>query len=138
MPPRDNGSPPDGGYRHGEKDRALTTGLGTVQVAVPRGRLFTADGHEQERTSHFLARYQRRGRAVDGALLGAFLGGANSRRIKGALAPLLRAPVSKSAVSRIVGRLKALFETWRARSPRTGPPDILDRIHPPRGGSQCS
>jgi transposase-like protein len=54
---------------------------------------------------------------VDGALLGAYLEGANSRRIKGALAPLLRgAPVSRSAVSRIVGRLKALFEAWRTRS----------------------
>jgi hypothetical protein len=33
-----------GGYRHGERERALTTGLGRVQVTVPRGRLFTPDG----------------------------------------------------------------------------------------------
>jgi transposase-like protein len=105
------------GYRHGEKARMLTTGLGPVQLAMPRGRLFTPEGHAREWTSHFLARYQRRARAVDGALLGAYLGGANSRRIKGALAPLLRgAPLSRSAVSRIVGRLKALFEEWRTRS----------------------
>ncbi len=107
------------GYRHGEKARTLTTGLGLVQLAMPRGRLFTPEGHEREWTSHFLARYQRRARAVDGALLGAYLGGANSRRIKGALAPLLRgAPLSKSAVSRIVGRLTSLFEAWRTRSLR--------------------
>jgi len=107
------------GYRHGEKARTLTTGLGLVQLALPRGRLFTPEGHEREWTSHFLARYQRRARAVDGALLGAYLSGANSRRIKGALAPLLRgAPLSKSAVSRIVGRLTSLFEAWRTRSLR--------------------
>ena len=107
------------GYRHGEKARTLTTGLGLVQLAMPRGRLFTPEGPEREWTSHFLARYQRRARAVDGALLGAYLSGANSRRIKGALAPLLRgAPLSKSAVSRIVGRLTSLFDAWRTRSLR--------------------
>ncbi len=105
------------GYRHGTKARELTTGLGKVQLPLPRGRLFTPAGHEREWTSHLLARYQRRAPAVDGALVGAYLSGANSRRIKGALAPLLRgAPLSRSAVSRLVGRLKALFETWRTRS----------------------
>jgi transposase-like protein len=105
------------GYRHGGKERELTTGLGTVRMTMPRGRLFTPDGQEQEWASHLLPRYQRRAKAVDSALLGAYLGGANSRRIKGALAPLLRgAPLSKSAVSRLVGRLKSLFGDWRTRS----------------------
>ena len=40
----------------------------------------------------------------------------NTRRIKGALAPLLRGgPLSKDAVSRLVGRLREDFETWRTR-----------------------
>jgi hypothetical protein len=32
------------GYRHGAKARELTTGLGKVQLALPRGRLFTPEG----------------------------------------------------------------------------------------------
>ena len=55
---------------------------------------------------------------VDSALLGCYLSGANGRRrIRGALSALLRsAPLSKSAISRIVGRLQALFTEWRKRS----------------------
>src|SRR3990172_7313609 len=75
------------GYRHGEKARTLTTGLGLVRPAPPRARLFPREGPEREWTSHFLARYQRRARAGDGALLGAYLSRANSRRLKGALCP---------------------------------------------------
>ncbi len=105
------------GYRHGAKAREFTTGLGKVRLALPRGRLFTPEGGEREWESHFLPRYQRRARAVDAAILGAYLTGANTRRIKRALVPLLRgAPLSKSAVSRIVGRLKSLFEEWRQRT----------------------
>jgi putative transposase len=48
--------------------------------------------------------------------LGVYLSGTNTRRIKGALAPLLRGgPLSKDAVSRLVGRLADDFETWRQR-----------------------
>jgi transposase-like protein len=102
------------GYRHGEKARPLTTGLGPVVLALPRARLFTATGGTAEWTSRLLPRYQRRTAAVDAAILGAYLTGANTRRIQRALRPLLHgAPLSKSAVSRIVGRLKALFDDWR-------------------------
>lgn len=105
------------GYRHGGRARELTTGFGKVHLVLPRGRLFTPEGGEREWESHLLPRYQRRARAVDAAILGAYLTGANSRRIHRALSPLLReAPLSKSAVSRIVGRLKSLFAEWRTRS----------------------
>jgi transposase-like protein len=44
------------------------------------------------------------------------LSGANTRRIRGALAPLLReGPLSKDAVSRLVGRLAEEFRTWGER-----------------------
>src|SRR5207237_1017964 len=53
---------------------------------------------------------------VDEAILGVYLRGGNTRRLKGALAPLLRGgPLGKDAVSRLVGRLAADFETWRQR-----------------------
>ena len=60
-----------------------------------------------------LPRYARRTRDVDDALLACYLAGANSRRIRTALKPLLgETHLSKSAVSRVVARLKALFTTW--------------------------
>src|SRR5215472_4507168 len=60
--------------------------------------------------------YRRRTARVDEAILGVYLSGTNSRRRKGALAPLLRGgPLSKDAVSRLVGRLKSDFEDWQQR-----------------------
>jgi transposase-like protein len=105
------------GYRHGATARTLTTGLGVVALPLPRARLFTPEGGTTEWTSRLLPRYQRRTAAVDAAILGAYLTGANTRRIQRALGPLLRgAPLSKSAVSRIVGRLRTLFDTWRQQA----------------------
>jgi transposase-like protein len=61
-------------------------------------------------------RYERRTKRVDEAILGVYLSGTNTRRIKGALAPLLRGgPLSKDAVSRLVGRLADDFTRWRER-----------------------
>jgi transposase-like protein len=104
------------GYRNGAKRRSLTTGLGRMDLEVPRARLLRQGG-EEEWQSRLLRRYERRAPSVDAALIGAYFCGANQRRIKGALSPLLRgAPLSKSAISRVVGRLKSLFEQWRMRS----------------------
>jgi putative transposase len=104
------------GYRHGHRERTLTTSLGPTTIAMPRARLEHGDGRSSEWQSQTVRRYERRTERVDEALLGVYLSGANSRRIKGALAPLLRgSPLSKDAVSRLVGRLKSDFETWRTR-----------------------
>jgi len=83
---------------------------------MPRARLQQADGSTTEWHSQAVRRYQRRTELVDEAILGVYLSGTNTRRIKGALAPLLRGgPLSKDAVSRLVGRLAGDFETWRTR-----------------------
>jgi transposase-like protein len=104
------------GYRHGTRERTLTTSLGPTTFTLPRARLFTEPGQSTEWHSTTLARYQRRTRRVDEAILGVYLSGANSRRIRSALAPLLQdGPLSKDAVSRLVGRLKDEFEQWRSR-----------------------
>lgn len=104
------------GYRHGKRSRSISTGLGATVIELPRARL-TEGGEEKEWQIRLIERYQRRARSVDSALLGCYLSGANGRRIRGALSPLLRgAPLSKSAISRIVGRLQALFTEWRQRS----------------------
>jgi transposase-like protein len=44
---------------------------------------------DEERQSEAIPRYQRRTSRVDEAILGLYLSGANTRRIRGALAPLL-------------------------------------------------
>ncbi len=104
------------GYRNGSPVRGITTGVGLQRIRVPRGRLFGEEGSTREFHSAMLPRYARRTREVDEAILGSYLAGANSRRIRKALEPLLgQDHLSKSAVSRIVGRLKDLFAAWNER-----------------------
>ena len=104
------------GYRNGKRRRSISTGLGATVIELPRARISEGEG-DREWQSGLIGRYQRRGASVDQALLGCYLSGANGRRIRGALSPLLRgSPLSKSAISRLVGRLEALFSQWRSRS----------------------
>jgi len=104
------------GYRNGKRQRSISTGLGATVIELPRARINDGRG-AKEWQSGLIGRYQRRGASVDQALLGCYLSGANGRRIRGALSPLLRgSPLSKSAISRLVGRLEGLFSQWRSRS----------------------
>lgn len=104
------------GYRNGSELRPLTTEVGTREVRVPRGRLHQDDGTTGEFRSELMPRYARRTKVIDEAILGIYLAGANSRRIRKALEPMLgTVHLSKSAVSRVVVRLKALFESWNER-----------------------
>ncbi len=104
------------GYRNGARARTVTTSFGTTSIAVPRARLFdgrqSAEWHPQT-----LRRYERRTPRVDEAIVGAYLAGANTRRLRSALGPLLgTAPLSKDVISRLIGRLQGDFETWRERN----------------------
>jgi transposase-like protein len=104
------------GYRNGSQERTVTTSMGERTLRLPRARIAENDGTTREFRSELLPRYARRTREIDEAILGVYLAGANSRRIRKALEPMLgSANVSKSAVSRIVGRLKAVFEAWSHR-----------------------
>jgi len=104
------------GYRHGTRERTLTTSLGPTKLSMPRARVEGDAGEEREWRSEVVPRYQRRTARVDEAILGLYLSGANTRRIRGALAPLLRGgPLSKDAVSRLVGRLSGDFQAWSER-----------------------
>jgi transposase-like protein len=105
------------GYRHGSEERTLTTGSGKTTFNMPRAKIFGPDGVEREWQSTMIPRYARRCRAVDAALLGMYFGGVNTRKVKQAIRPLLRnSPLSKSAISRLIVRLKAYFEAWSHRS----------------------
>lgn len=104
------------GYRHGTRARTLTTTLGPATFGMPRARVVAADGARMEWQSETIRRYERRTARLDEAILGVYLCGANTRRIRGALAPLLRGgPLSKDAVSRLVGRLAQDFAAWSER-----------------------
>ena len=104
------------GYRNGKHRRRITTAYGPKDLEIPRGRLVSEDGTSEEFRSQIVPRYARRSREVDEAILGAYLAGANSRRIRKALAPLLgEEHLSKSAVSRVVSRLKGHFARWNER-----------------------
>ena len=104
------------GYRNGSEERAVTTEAGTRPLRVPRGRIHQANGSTSEFESKVLPRYARRSRVIDDAILGCYLAGANTRRIRKALEPLLGSQhLSKSAVSRVVARLKELYAQWDER-----------------------
>jgi len=104
------------GYRNGSVEREVTTETGHQRFRVPRGRIDQDDGTRTEFRSQILPRYSRRTRRVDEAILGVYLAGGNSRRIRKALSPLLgERNLSKNSISRVVGRLKALFAGWNGR-----------------------
>ena len=120
------------GYRNGHETRRITTQVGTRALDVPRGRIVEDDGRSREFRSEILPRYQRRTREVDEAILGAYLSGANTRRVRKALEPLIGSEhLSKSAVSRVTSRLKEHFREWKARdlSAEHYPVVFLDGMH---------
>jgi transposase-like protein len=103
------------GYRNGTKARTLSGPTGAVTLTLPRATLGTGAGRT-EWTSTLVPRYQRRMQEINTAVLATYLAGANTRRLRGALAPLLRGvPLSRSAVSRIVATLRQSLEAWQAR-----------------------
>lgn len=104
------------GYRHGTKPRRLVLRGGAVRLAMPRARWVTPQGEEREWRSQLLPRYRRATPEVEQAVLGVYLSGGNTRRIRTALEPLLAgAPLSKSAVSRLVARLEECYQVWQKR-----------------------
>jgi putative transposase len=104
------------GYRNGTKQRTLTGPSGPARLEVPRGVIVDEEGREHEWKSRMLPRYQRRLPEINEAVIGVYLSGGNTRRIRGALKPLLKgAPLSKSAVSRVVQTLKGALEEWKKR-----------------------
>jgi putative transposase len=104
------------GYRNGIRERTLTGPTGPVTLTLPRATVFGVAG-AKEWTSGIVPRYQRRMPEVNEAVVATYLAGGNTRRIRGALQPLLKAaPLSKSAVSRVIATLKDGLEAWRTRS----------------------
>jgi putative transposase len=104
------------GYRNGSRQRTLTGPTGPVNLTIPRATMNTTGGREEWRST-VVPRYQRRMREINEAVAGVYLSGSNTRRIKGALRPLLKeAPLSRSSVSRIVATFKGEMDAWRKQS----------------------
>lgn len=104
------------GYRNGRKMRTLTGPTGPLTLTLPRATVVGASGR-REWQSMLAPRYARRAGEVNAAVVATYLAGTNTRRIRGALAPLLKgAPLSKSAVSRVVATLRESMQAWMTRS----------------------
>jgi putative transposase len=104
------------GHRHGRRVRTLTGTFGKTEIAVPRARLNTSDGKTTEWKSQALRAYQRRTRAADALIAGAYLAGTNTRRVRRALAAVFRGAVSKDTVSRVWRKVQGDWKAWNKRS----------------------
>ena len=83
MPSGETAAP--AGYRHGHRERRLCGSFGAVEIAVPRARIGGADGRGCEWKSKVLPRYARMTRQVEALIVGTYLAGANTRRVRRAL-----------------------------------------------------
>src|SRR5947209_7806710 len=99
--------------------KGTTVRLRGLHRATASGPLTTPDHpscssptlRSRRRSGHVAYRRSRE------TIVATYLAGGNTRRIRGALRPLLKdAPLSKSAVSRVVATLKTELATWQTRS----------------------
>jgi putative transposase len=104
------------GHRHGHRSRSLLGTFGSVEIAVPRARLDTAEGRTTEWKSQALRAYQRRTKRADSLIAGAYLAGTNTRRVRRALAAVFGGAVGKDTVSRVWRKVKGDWDVWNARS----------------------
>src|SRR5438477_12921237 len=104
------------GHRHGSRTRSLTGTFGPIEIAVPRARLTTSEGKTAEWKSQALRAYQRRTLAADALIASSYLAGANTRRVRRALAALFGGAVGKDTVSRTWRKVKSDWDAWNARS----------------------
>ena len=103
------------GHRHGHRKRALTGTFGKTDIDVPRARLAGEDGKTSEWKSKGLRAYQRRTKAADALIAGAYLSGTNTRRVRRALQSVFSGAVGKDVVSRTWRKVKSDWEAWNAR-----------------------
>jgi putative transposase len=104
------------GHRHGHRTRALTGTFGKTEISVPRARVVGADGKTREWKGKTLRAYQRRTKAADALIAGAYLSGTNTRRVRRALNAVFAGDVGKDVVSRTWRKVKGDWDTWNSRS----------------------
>jgi transposase-like protein len=89
--------------RNGTYVRRLLTGLGQIEVTVPRARTAGTG-------SEVVGRYQRRTEELDALLTSAYVNGVSTRKAGDLTEALLGERVSRSTVSRVTKRLEAQVE----------------------------
>ena len=104
------------GHRHGHRARTLTGTFGKTEISVPRARVRGADGKTREWKNKTLRAYQRRTKAADALIAGAYLSGTNTRRVRRALNAVFAGEVGKDVVSRTWRKVKGDWDAWNARS----------------------
>ena len=104
------------GCRHGHRKRTLTGTFGKTEISVPRARIKSEDGKTIEWKSKSLRAYQRRTKAADALIAGAYLAGTNTRRVRRALKSVFAGAVGKDVVSRTWRKVKGDWDAWNARS----------------------
>lgn len=93
--------------RNGHYSRWLLTGLGAVELAVPRTRRYSAVGA--------LEAYGRREKTVDRLILAAFVLGLSTRKVGEALLAILGERISATTVSRVALQLDAAVAAFHRR-----------------------
>lgn len=93
--------------RNGYYPRHILTGIGDIEVLVPRTRTFSAKA--------VLEAYARRTKDVDRAILACFVLGLSTRKVGKALQPMLGERVSATTVSRIAKTLDQAVEAFHQR-----------------------
>ena len=96
------------GHRNGHRPRALRTRVGTLNLLVPQER-------EGTFSSRLFSRYQRNEKALVLALMGMYVEGVSTRKVKDITEELCGTSFSKSLISSLAGKLDSELEGWRAR-----------------------
>src|SRR5271169_989147 len=107
------------GCRHGHRKRTLTGTFGKTEISVPRARIKSEDGKTSEWKSKSLRAYQRRTKAADALIAGAYLAGTNTRRVRRALKSVFAGAVGKDVVSRTWRKVKGDWDAWDAWNARS-------------------
>lgn len=93
--------------RNGCYRRRLLTELGDIELAVPRTRTFSA--------LRVVRAYARRAKDIDRMILACFVLGLSTRKVAGALLPVLGRPVSPATVSAVAKQLDAAVAAFHRR-----------------------
>jgi putative transposase len=103
------------GHRNGHRDRQLLGTFGSMTVSVPRARVTDSDGKQAEWRSKALPAYKRLTVQAERLIVGAYLAGTNTRRVRRALAALFDGAVGKDTVSRTWRKVQSDWEAWQKR-----------------------
>jgi len=92
--------------RNGSYLRKIVTGMGQVEVAVPRSR-------EHGSAGDVLGRYQRRSDEIDNAMVAAYVNGISTRKMSSVTEALLDESVGRTTVSRVTRTLEQQVDALR-------------------------